>query len=88
MTSERRHAPQSRRGEAHRAADVHRIAKHVKRESLDAVIHQNAEIVAQEPASEAECPRGREDEGLAEDEERDGNERVEWGGEDVRMWLF
>jgi hypothetical protein len=88
VTSERRHAPQSRRGEAHRAADVHRIAKHVERESLDAVIHQDAEIVAQEPACDAECPRGREDEGLAEDEERDGNERVERCGEDVRMRLF
>lgn len=88
MSAERRHAPQSRRGEAHRAADVHGIAKHVKRESLNAVIHQNAEIIAQERARDAKRPGGGHDKGLAEDEERDGNDRVERGGEDARTRLF
>jgi hypothetical protein len=46
----RRYAPQSRRSKAHRTANVHRITKHVERESLDAGIHKDTEIIAQEGA--------------------------------------
>ena len=87
-TRDHRHAPQSRRGEAHRATNVHRITKHVKREALDAVIHQNAEIVSQERARDAKRPGRRHDEGLPENEKGDGDEGIERGGEDARMRLF
>ena len=41
-------APQSRRSKAHRATDIHRITKHVEREALDAGVHKDTEIIAQE----------------------------------------
>lgn len=44
------YAPQSRRSKAHRATNVHRITKHVEREALDAGIHKDTEIIAQEGA--------------------------------------
>jgi hypothetical protein len=81
-------APQSRRGKAHRAPDVHRITKHVEREALNASIHQDPEIIAQERARDAERPRRGHDEGLSGDEERDGDERVERSREEARMRLF
>jgi hypothetical protein len=48
------YAPQSRRSKAHRTTDVHRITKHVEREALDAGIHKDTEIIAQEGARDAE----------------------------------
>ena len=87
-TPDHRHAPQSRRGEAHRAADVHGITKDVEGETLDAVIHQNAKVVSQERARHAERPGRRHDEGLPENEKREGDEGIERGGEDARLWLF
>lgn len=75
------HAPQRRRSEAHRAADVHRVAEHVKRESLNAMVHQNAKIVPQERARYAERPRRAHDERLACGEEHCGQDRVERSGE-------
>ncbi len=75
------HAPQRRRGEAHRAADVHGVTEHVEREALDAMVHQDAEIIAEERARDAERPRRAHDERLARDEERHGHEHVERSGE-------
>ena len=71
------HAPQRRRGEAHCAPDIHRIAQHVKRESLNTVVHQYTEIIAEERARDPERPRRAHDERLPRDEERCGHERVE-----------
>jgi len=87
-TSKQPDAPQSRRGKAHRAPDVNRIAEHVEREAFNAGVHQDPEIVAQEPARDAERPCRGQDEGLPDDEERDGDEGVERGGEEARMRLF
>jgi hypothetical protein len=44
------YAPQSRRSKAHRTTNVHRITKHVEWEALDAGIHKDSEIIAQEGA--------------------------------------
>ena len=44
------YAPQGRRSKAHRTTNVHRITKHVEREALDAGIHKDTEIIAQEGA--------------------------------------
>jgi hypothetical protein len=44
------YAPQSRRSKAHRTTNVHRITKHVERETLDSGIHEDTEIIAQEGA--------------------------------------
>ena len=52
------------------------------------MIHQNPEIITQERACDAKRPRGGHDIGLAEDEEHDGDDRVERGGEDARARLF
>ena len=83
-----RHAPQSRRSKGHRAPDVHRISEHVEREALDAGVLEDAEIIAHEPARDAECPARGHDEGLADGEEHDGDECVERSGEQARTWLF
>jgi len=48
------YAPQSRRSKAHRTTNVHRITKHVEREALDAGIHEDTEIIAQEGARDSE----------------------------------
>jgi hypothetical protein len=75
------HAPQCRRGKAHRAADVHGVTEHVKRKALDAMVHQDAEIVAEERARDAERQRRAQDERLARDEQHRGHERIERSGE-------
>ena len=82
------HAPQSRRGKAHRAPNIHRIPEHVEREALDARVHEDAKIIAQERARDAERPGRGHDEGLPGGEKRDGDERIERGGEDARLRLF
>jgi len=89
-TSTRGHqyAPQCCRSEGHRAADVHGITKYVEGEAPDAVVHQNAEIISQEPACDAKRPGRRRDEGLPESEKHDGDEGIERSGEDARMRLF
>ena len=48
------YAPQSRRSKAHRTTDVHWITKHVEGEALDAGIHKDTEIIAQEGARDTE----------------------------------
>ena len=80
--------PQSSRSKAHRTPDVHRITKHVEREALDTRIHKYTEIIAQEGASDAERPRRAPDERLPDDEERDGDKRIERGGQETRARLF
>jgi hypothetical protein len=82
------HAPQSRRSKGHRAPDVHRIPEHIEREALNTGVLEDAEIIAHEPARDTECPARGRDENLADGEERDGNERVERGGEQARTRLF
>jgi hypothetical protein len=82
------YAPQSRRSKAHRATDVHRIAKHVERETLNAGIHEDTEIIAQEGARDAKGPCRAHDEGLPDDEERGGDERIERSGQEARTRLF
>ena len=85
---QKHHAPQRRRGEAHRATDVHGVAEHVEREPLDAVVHQDTEVVSQERARDAKCPRRAHDERLARDEKRRGQESVERSGEQWHAGLF
>ena len=52
------------------------------------MVHQNAEIVSQEPACDAKRPGRRRDEGLPKSEKHDGDEGIERSGEDARMRLF
>ena len=52
------------------------------------MIHQDAEIVAEERARDAEGPRGAHDERLARDEEHRGHDHVERGGEQRGARLF
>ena len=71
------HAPERDGEEAHRAADVHRVAEDVEREALDALVHEDAEVVAEEGAGNAECKRGGDHEELAETKQRCGDIDVE-----------
>lgn len=75
-----RDSPKRTGGETHRAPDVHWIAKDVEREALDTVVHENAKVVAEERARDAQRPRRRHDERLANHEERGGYDFV------VRRW--
>ena len=52
------------------------------------MIHQDAEIVPEERARNAERPRGAHDERLARDEEHRRHEHVERRGEYRRTRLF
>ena len=83
-----RYEPESRRGKAHRATDVYWITKHIEREGLDAGIHNDTKVIAQEPACDTERPCRRQDECLPHKEEHGGDERVERGGEKTRTRLF
>ena len=60
----------------------------VEGETLDAVIHQDAEIVSQKPARDTKRKARSHDEGLPEGEEDDGQEGIERGGEEAYMRLF
>ena len=50
----RLYAPQSRRSKAHRTTNVHRITEHIEGETLDAGIHEDAEIITKEGARDTE----------------------------------
>ena len=64
-TGGQRNSPEGGRGERHGAADVHGVAEDVEGKALDAVVHEDAEIVAQEGASDTKSPGGCDDENLA-----------------------
>jgi hypothetical protein len=77
-----RPAPERRRGEAQRAADVHGVAEDIERETLDTCGHEDAEVVAEERPRHAECPRRTQHERLPRGEERSGDKRCERRGEE------
>ena len=79
--------PQRDGCERHRASDVHRIAQQVERETVDARVHEDAEVVAQECARDAEGVGGGEHEDLADEEEGCGDEGGVGLGENGRVWL-
>ena len=81
-------SPEGRRGEGHGTPDVHGVAEDVEGETLDAVVHENAEIVAEEGAGDAERPGGGDDKDLAKDKERGGEEGVEGRGEELHLGLL
>jgi hypothetical protein len=56
ISSVRVSSPQRAGSEAHRAADIHGVSKDIEREPLDTVIHENAKVVAEERACNAEDP--------------------------------
>lgn len=64
--------PQRRSHEAHRAAPVHGTSRHIERESSDHIIHQDAKVISQVCACNAEGPHGGEDEDIAAGEEGKG----------------
>lgn len=66
--------PERRPQEAHRRPPVHRRAAHVEGEPRDHLVHQDAKVVAQERARDAERPRARDDEDVAGGEEQHGGE--------------
>ena len=81
-------SPEGSGGEGHGAPDIHRVTQNVEGETLDAVAHEDTEVVPEERACDAEGPGGRDDERLAEHEEHGGDERVEGLGEDLLARLL
>ena len=81
-------SPEGSGREGHGAPDVHRVAQDVEGETLDAVAHEDPEVVPEERACDAEGPGRRDDERLAEHEEHGGDERVEGLGEDLLARLL
>lgn len=64
--------PQRRAQEAHRAAVVHRRVRDAEREPRHHVVHQDAEVVAQVRARDAQRPHARQHEHVAGPDERHG----------------
>ena len=62
--------------------------KHIVWEGLDAGIHNDTKIIAQEPACDSERPCRCHDEDLPDDEERGRDERFERSRENARTRLF
>ena len=79
--------PQRRAQEAQRAAMVHRRAGHVEREASDDLVHQDAEVVAQVCARDAERPHAAQYECVATQEQADGQALGEGGEEGWVGWL-
>lgn len=81
-------SPERSGGKGHRAPDVHGVTEDVKREALNAVVHEDTKVVPEERPGDPESPGGGDDERLAEDEEHGGDERVQRLGQDLRMRLL
>ena len=79
--------PQRARCKAHRRADVHGVAEDVEREAFDAVVHEDAEVVAEEGARDPERVRRGHHERLPGGEERERGERGERRGEERVLGL-
>lgn len=72
----------------HRRAPVHRGRCHVEGEASHHLVHQDAKVVAQEGARDAQAPRRRDDKDVAEDEQGvSGSLRVQRLQKRVR-WLL
>lgn len=72
----------------HRRAPVHRGRCHVEGEARHHLVHQNAKVVAQEGARDAQAPRRRDDKDVADDEQGvSGSLRVQRLQERVRGLL-
>ena len=69
-------SPEGAGGKAHRAADVHRISENIEREAFNAMVHEDAEVVAEEGTRDTECPGRRDDERLSNEEQHRGDELV------------
>ena len=75
---------QRRTQEAHRATPVHRRTRHIEREPSDHLIHEDAEVVAQEGACDTEGPGGGDDEDVAARDEGVGG-GLDGEGEEERV---
>ena len=47
--------------ETHHASHIHRVPKDVERESFDTVVHEDAEVIAEESPSDSKLPSGADD---------------------------
>jgi hypothetical protein len=81
-TTRARHAPQCRRSKIYRAADLHGVAEHIERETLN---FGDTEIVAEERARDAKRPGGGHDGSLAEVKSTVGTS-VSSGEGRIRFW--
>lgn len=73
---------QSRPYETHRGPIIHGRSRDIERETRDGLIHQDAEIIAQVRARDAERPCRAEDEDVAEGDQGVGDIGHEWLGEE------
>lgn len=79
--------PERHRGEGEGAPDVHGVAEDVEGEALDAVVHEDAEVVAEEGARNAEGVGRGDHESLTGGEEGDGDDGVEGRGQNRLLGL-
>ena len=64
--------PKSSSCKAHSAPNIHWILEYIKRETFDAVIHEDTEVVSEERACDPECIRGSKYKRLADYAKYDG----------------
>lgn len=63
--------PKRTSSKTHRATDIHWIPENIEREPFNSVVHEDAEVVTEEGAGNAQGPCRGDDESLAR-EEKDG----------------
>ena len=68
--------PNRNSNESHGTSDIHRVSKDIERESFDAMVHEDAEVIAEEGPGDSELPSGGDDKQLTKSYEYGGDDDI------------